>query len=107
MTDERHYDELVATYVDNTLVCSFYHHARRMPGAQEVADKGEAIVPALLRALERGEGGMNMMFMLGEITGEWPSAPADEPGPAGWTKTNVHQAADLWLAWGRERELIA
>lgn len=98
---EAEHDALVRRYVDATCFCSVWHHARSQPGADELAERGWAVVPALLRALERGEGGMHVIGMLHEITSEWPDAPAHEPKGVGFVATNVSQAAGLWIAWGR------
>ncbi len=105
---ESQIEELVEAYGAQTSPCSFYHHAKKVSTACPILlDLGERAVPALLRALLNGQGGMHQMHLLGEITGEWPSAPADKPVADGlMVATNVSQARDLWVAWGKKKGLI-
>jgi hypothetical protein len=101
-------DAVVADYVDQTLVCSFWHMMQRAPACATLRAVGAEAIPALLRNLASpNSGGMCVMHLLAELTGEWPEAEkvADAVAP-GWVGIRVDDAAAAWLRWGREKGLI-
>lgn len=101
---EEYLRALVTSYCYETSLSSVYSHARRVAVAHSrLVELDREVVPVLLDFLARGYGWMHVMHLLGEITGEWPSAPADEPVAAGFVATDVAKARELWLKWGRER----
>ena len=60
---------------------------------QEIIRMGQAVVPFLLRDLEREPH--LWVWALPEITGENPVLPADEG--------NIRKMSEAWLRWGREK----
>ena len=89
---ERRFRELEAAWDADTLVLS---DADRIIGHwafQEIIRMGEAVIPLMLRDLERGPH--QWVWALPRITGANPVPPAD----AG----NLRTMADAWLRWGRE-----
>lgn len=104
MANDSHpdYDALVADYIKGTRICSFWHHMQTQPSYGPLRDAGWDAVPAILRVLERGEGGMALIWMLHEITGEVPDAEA-QAIEGGWVKWTVDDATAAWVAWGHRR----
>ncbi len=66
------------------------------PSYRAITGMGPAVVPLLLRDLERNR--RLWFWALGDITGENPVGPRD----AG----DVQRMAEAWLRWGRERGLL-
>jgi hypothetical protein len=100
-------DDLVAAYIDDTMFCSFWHHMQTRPAYGPLRARGNDAVPAILRALEREEGGMNLIYILHEITGESPdSNSAIVTIEDGWVKWDVADAASAWIVWGKARGLL-
>lgn len=71
--EEEALDALVTQYVEQTMVCSVWPSMRRAPAYPLLRAQGERAVPALLRNLASPEGGgMAVMHLLHELSGEWP-----------------------------------
>src|SRR5438445_450875 len=63
------------------------------PAFQEMVDMGPAIIPLVLRELEKRSGHWHRV--LRRIAGVDPVAPAD--------RGNFERAAVAWLQWGRDQ----
>ena len=62
------------------------------PAFQEIVGLGPAVIPLLLRELEKRSGHWHRA--LRRITGADPVPPAD--------RGNIDKAAEAWLRWGKE-----
>jgi hypothetical protein len=63
------------------------------PAFQEIVGMGPAVIPLLLRELEKRTGHWHRV--LRRITGAAPVPPAD--------RGNIDKAAEAWLRWGKEQ----
>ena len=94
--------ELIKSHDESTIFCSFQQHMRESSATyKEIISKGQEIVPDILKYLIDEGGGMNIMLLLWDITGENPYHP--EPiGDTGWGAYNVDDAVDAWIDWGNK-----
>jgi hypothetical protein len=92
-TIEQHFRRLEAAWLADTFVLSSYTKIVGHPAFREIIGLGEAVVPLLLRDLEKRP--RLWVWALPEITGVDPVPPED----AG----NIGQMSAAWLRWGREK----
>jgi hypothetical protein len=92
---EQRFRRLAAIWEAETLVLSNPNAITSHWAFQEIIRLGEAVVPLLLRDLEREPH--LWVWALPEITGENPVPPAD----AG----NIRKMSEAWLRWGRQKGL--
>lgn len=109
-TANERWDSLVQQHEDATMMCSFWHHARKCsPVIDELRSGGKDAIKALLRALERDDdpGGMHVMSLLAEMTEQWPEyeAVTDDVG-AGFVGFRVSDARAAWVRWGHKEGLL-
>ena len=93
---ERAFAELAGEWRSQTAAMSSASQMARHPAYQRIIGLGEAVVPLILRELERRPD--HWFRALREITGDNPVALED----AG----KVRKMADAWLAYGRARGYI-
>ncbi len=89
---ERRFRELEAIWDAETLYLSDVDKIIAHPAFQEIIRMGEAVIPFMLRDLEKAP--RQWVWALSRITGENPVPPAD----AG----NSYKMAEAWVRWGRE-----
>jgi hypothetical protein len=63
------------------------------PAFQEIVGMGPAVIPLLLKELQKGTGHWHRA--LRRITGVDPVPPGD--------RGNIDKAAQAWLRWGKEQ----
>lgn len=95
---------LVEEHVRSTGPCSLITHMRRVSTTYaQIIGLGQQALPDILEYLRDHNGGMNVIMLLNDLTGEHPYIPVVEDG---FAKTHVPSAREAWLKWGRERKLI-
>ena len=92
-TVEQRFRRLEAVWESETRFLSDAHKIIEHPAFQEIIALGEAVIPFMLRDLEKGP--RQWVWALPRITGANPLRPED----AG----DSRKMADAWLRWGRER----
>src|SRR5438552_6137340 len=91
----RKFQQLAAAWGRETAFLSFMQQRALHPAYQQIIGMGWAVVPLLLRELERQPD--HWLWALEAITGEKPAKGTD----------TLPDAAQVWLRWGRERGLVA
>jgi hypothetical protein len=91
-TIEQRLRRLEAAWEADTRYLSDAHRIIEHPAFQEIIGLGDAVVPLLLRDLEKGP--RLWVWALPRITGANPVAPSDGG--------NIRKMSDAWLRWGRE-----
>ena len=94
-TEER-FRRLAAAWTAETAYVSSTSDLVVHPAFQEIVGMGPAVIPLLLRELEKGTGHWHRA--LRRITGIDPVPPAD--------RGNIAKAAEAWLRWGKEQGMI-
>jgi hypothetical protein len=89
---EKRFRHLEAVWEAETLYLSDAHKIIEHPAFQEIIGMGEAVIPFMLRDLEKAP--RQWVWALSRITGANPLRPED----AG----DSRRMADAWLRWGRE-----
>jgi hypothetical protein len=84
--------ELADTWERETRLYSFPERKAMHPAYQEIIGMGPQALPLILRRLEE-RGPDHWYWALAAITRKDPAAEA----------TTMQEAADAWLAWGREQ----
>jgi hypothetical protein len=91
-TIEQRFRRLEAVWESATLYLSDAHKIMEHPAFQEIIGMGEAVVPFMLRDLEKAP--RQWVWALPRITGANPVRPEDAD--------DSRMLADAWLRWGRE-----
>lgn len=91
-TIEERFQRLATIWRDETAHMSSSTDLVAHPAFQEIVQMGPAVVPLLLRELERRSGHWHRV--LKRITGADPVAPAD--------RGNLPRITEAWLRWARE-----
>jgi hypothetical protein len=91
-TVEERFRRLEATWMAEVGYSSSSTELRNHPAFQEVIGMGEAVVPLILRDLEKRP--RLWVWALSRITGADP-VPASDRG-------NIAKMSEAWLRWGRE-----
>src|ERR1700730_15982828 len=89
---EEKFHRLAALWRTETAYISSSSDLVSHPAFQEIVAMGPAVIPLLLRELEKRSGHWHRA--LRRITGADPVAPAD--------RGNIEKAAAAWLLWGKE-----
>jgi hypothetical protein len=89
---EQRFRRLEAVWEAETMFLSDAHRIIEHPAFQEIISLGEAVVPYMLRDLEKRP--RQWVWALPRITGANPVAPADGG--------NIRKMGEAWLRWGRE-----
>lgn len=89
---EARFRRLAAAWTAETAYVSSTSDLVAHPAFQEIVGMGPAVIPLLLRELEKGTGHWHRA--LRRITGADPVPSAD--------RGNVAKAAEAWLRWGKE-----
>ena len=90
---EAKFRRLAAVWSAETAYVSSTSDLIAHPAFQEIVGMGPAVIPLLLRELERGTGHWHRA--LRRITGAEPVRPAD--------RGNIAKSAEAWLRWGKEQ----
>lgn len=90
---EAKFRRLAAVWAAETAYVSSTSDLVAHPAFQEIVGMGQAVIPLLLRELEKGTG--HWRRALRRITGVDPVPPAD--------RGNIAKAAEAWLRWGKEQ----
>jgi hypothetical protein len=90
---EEKFQRLAAAWQAETAYVSSSSDLVAQPAFQEIVGMGPAVVPLLLRELERGTGHWHRA--LRRISGADPVPAAD--------RGDLDKAAQAWLRWGREQ----
>jgi hypothetical protein len=89
---ERRFRELKAVWEADTMYLSDAHKIIAHPAFQEIIALGEAVIPFMLRDLEKEPG--QWVWALSRITGANPYRPEDGG--------DSRKMAAAWVRWGRE-----
>jgi hypothetical protein len=92
-TTEERFQRLAAVWLAETAYVSSSSDLVNHPAFQEIVSMGNAVVPLLLRELERRSGHWHRA--LKRITGVDPVPVAD--------RGNIGKMAEAWLRWGKEQ----
>lgn len=92
-TVEEKFRRLAAVWLAETAFVSSTTDMVAHPAFQEIVGMGTAVIPFLLRELEKRSGHWHRA--LRRITGVDPVAPAD--------RGDIGKAAEVWLRWGKEQ----
>ena len=103
--------ELIKQHDEGTGFCSFQHHMRSAsPTYKKIIEKGESIVPDVLKYLRDNDGGMSIMLLLWDILKISPYQPEqvknDKGENTGMAGFKVAEARQAWLEWGAKKNLI-
>jgi hypothetical protein len=90
---EEKFQRLAVVWLAETAYVSSSSDLVAHPAFQEIVGMGPAVVPLLLRGLEKGTGHWHRA--LRRITGVDPVPSAD--------RGNIEKAAEAWLRWGKEQ----
>ena len=104
--------ELIKKHDEGTCCCSFQHHIRTAsPTYEKIIEKGEEIVPDVLKYLRDNEGGMSIMLLLWDILKTSPyqleQVKNDKGENVGMMGFKVAEARQAWIDWGVKENLIA
>jgi hypothetical protein len=91
-TIEQRFRRLEAIWEAETMYLSDAHQIIEHPAFQEIIRLGEAVIPFMLRDLEKSP--RQWVWALPRITGENPVPPSDGG--------NIRKMGEAWLHWGRE-----
>jgi len=89
---EKKFQRLATAWLTETAYISSSSDLVAHPAFQEIVAMGPAVVPLLLRELEKRSGHWHRALRC--ITGADPVPPAD--------RGNTEKAAEAWLLWGKE-----
>src|SRR4029077_21211112 len=92
-TIEAKFERLAAAWRADTAYVSSTSDQVAHPAFLEIVGMGPAVIPILLRELEKRTGHWHRA--LRRITGADPVAPGD--------RGNIAKAAEAWLRWGKEQ----
>jgi hypothetical protein len=92
-TVEEQFQRLASRWRAETAYVSSTSDLVGHPAFREIVGMGPAVVPLLLRELEKRSGHWHRA--LRQITGADPVPPADHG--------NIDKAAEAWLRWGKEQ----
>jgi hypothetical protein len=92
-TIRERFERLAAVWHAETAYVSSSSDLVAHPAFQEIVGLGPAVIPLLLRELEKRTGHWHRA--LWRITGADPVPPAD--------RGNIDKAAEAWLRWGKEQ----
>ena len=90
---EEKFRRLAAVWTSETAYVSSTSDLVAHPAFQEIVGMGPAVIPLLLRELEKGAGHWHRA--LRRVAGVDPVAPAD--------RGNLPKSAEAWLRWGKEQ----
>ena len=90
---EEKFQRLAAVWRAETAYISSSSDLVAHPAFQEIVGMGPAVIPLLLRELEKRTGHWHRA--LRRITGADPVPPED--------RGNIGKAAEAWLRWGKEQ----
>jgi hypothetical protein len=106
--------ELVREHDDRTMICSVQHHMRRCSGPvyrelmrryreADILDRRRFVVD-VVNYLADGDGGMSVMMLLWDATGQDPTKDHQERiGNTGFVGFDVESCRRAWIEWARER----
>ena len=89
------FDDLVKTWTEETMTSSLIHEICTHRAYQRVIGLGPSAIPLILEEVLKGR--RHWGWALASITGERPDESATSP----------KEAAEAWLAWGRDHKLVA
>ena len=92
-TIEQRFDRLADVWLEETAVISSSSQIVAHPAFQEIVGLGPAVIPLLLRELDKRTGHWHLA--LRRITGDDPVPPAE--------RGDIGKMADAWLRWGKEQ----
>ncbi len=104
--------ELIHKHNTDTAFCSAMHHMKSVSTTyDQIIEKGENIIPDILKYLRDEEtAGMSIMMLLWDITKESPYEPKSIKGingkDSGFVGFDVHATKQAWVNWGKEKNLI-
>jgi len=90
---EEQFQRLATVWCAETAYVSSTSDLVGHPAFQEIVSLGSAVIPLLLRELEKGTGHWHRA--LRRITGADPVPPED--------RGNLSKTAKAWLRWGKEQ----
>ncbi len=90
---EREFERLTAIWKEDTGGISFNADLLRHPANQSIIAMGSAVIPLILRDLEKGTS--HWFPALSILTGESP-IPREARG-------RIKQMREAWLSWGKQR----
>jgi hypothetical protein len=90
------FDRLADRWLDETAYLSSTDDTVAHPAFKEIVSMGEAVIPLILRRMEKGEG--HWFLALSRITGEKPYPPS----AAG----KIEQIDQAWFAWAKARGYV-
>ncbi len=91
-TVEQRFRRLETVWKSDTQYLSDAHRIIEHPAFQEIISMGEAVIPLIMRDLEKGP--RLWVWALPRITGQTPVKPS-EGG-------NIRKMSEAWLRWARE-----
>ena len=91
-TIEQRFRRLGAIWEAETMFLSDTHKIVEHPAFQEIIRMGDAVVPLMLRDVEKEP--QHWVWALPRITGANPVPPSDGG--------NIRKMGEAWLRWGRE-----
>ena len=104
--------DLIKQHDEGTVYCSFPGHMREVsPTYNQIIEKGHDIVPDILNYLRDNDGGMNIILLLTDILKISPYKPEQVKSKngesTGFVGFDVGEAAQAWINWGIENNLIS
>ena len=97
--------ELIEEHDWSTGFCSLPGHMRSCSSTyKDIVKLGEEALPDILEYL-RGNGGMNIILLLEDITKTSPYEP-EKIGETGFVGYKVSDCVDAWLKWGLKKGYI-
>jgi hypothetical protein len=90
---EAKFRRLAAVWTAETAYISSFSDLVAHPAFQEIVGMGPALIPLLLRELEKGTGHWHRALQ--RITGATPVPLAD--------RGNLPKTTEAWLRWGKEQ----
>lgn len=106
--------ELIEQHQKDTGLCSSFHHMKSASSTYNtIIEKGEAIVPDILKYMVENKdfSGMSIVMLLMDITKESPYEPEpikNDKGEEvkGFVGYDVHKTVEAWINWGKKKQLI-